>query len=122
MARTGRIIHTVVHAVFFALSSLTWMFGLLFFIDIVASYIQKGTAEGSELFGIGLGIAILTVFLVIVAIATALFSIIDTVLSVFMIKRSIGGRKVWGIVSLIINVVYVLSSSGFLTYALVMAE
>ena len=122
MARTGRIIHTIAHAVFFALSTVTSAFGLVSFIDIVASYAQKGTAESGELFGIGLGIAILTVFLLFGAIATALFSGIDIVLSVFMIKRSVGGRRVWGIVSLIINVVYVLSSSGFLAYALVMAE
>lgn len=122
MARSGRIIHTVIHAVFFALSTVVFAFGLLSFVDIMASYAQKGTAEGSELFGIGIGIAIITVFLLLAAIATALFSGIDIVLSVFMIKKSIGGRRIWGIVSLIINALYVLSSSGFLAYALIMAE
>ena len=121
MARTGRIVHTVFHSIFFALSTVGAGLLVLFALDLVASYAQKSTAAEEDLFGIGLGIAILTVFIVIGAIATAVFSAVSVLLSAFIIKKSVGKRRVWGIVSTSLSGAYILCSGLSVLFAVIAA-
>ncbi len=114
MARTGRIIHTVAHSVFFVLSSIFAGWLLAFVCDLIGCIAKKGTAEEGDLFGLGLSIAILVIFVVIGAIATSVLSLASVTLSAFLIKKSEGKRRVWGIVSLVISIVYFALSAGSL--------
>lgn len=122
MVRTGRIIHTAVHGMLFALSSVASGFVLALLIDLIVYYARRGTADEGDLLGIGLSIAFLTLFIVIGAIAASVLSLACTVLSAFLVKWSSGKRKVWGTASLALSIAYVLLSIASVLYAIIAAK
>ena len=122
MARTGRIIHTIAHSVLFVLSSIFAGCLLAFVCDLIGCIAKKGTADEGDLLGLGLSIAILVIFIVIGAIATSVISLVSVTLSAFLIKKSEGKRRVWGIVSLVISIAYVALSAGSFLYVVLIPK
>ena len=122
MSRAGRIVHSVFHALFFVLSSISVGFTSVLFIDLIISYLERGTASEEDMLGIGIGIAFLSVFIIIFAIAGAALSVISTVLSAFLIKKSIGVRRAFGIVSLVLSILYIVLSLSSVLYTVTVAN
>ena len=122
MARAGRIVHSVFHGLFFVLSSIAAGFTSVFFVDLVISYLERGTASEEDMLGIGISIAFLSVFIIIFAISGAALSLISTVLSAFLVKKSAGGRRVFGIISLVLSILYILLSVSSVIYMLLAAN
>ena len=108
------VVHTVFTSIMLAISIFLAFFLVVFDYDFFAIKAMEAV-EGGDQLAQGLSLAIVVVFIIYGAIALAVSSLIGTVLSSTMVKFRSGGTRVYGVVSLIMQLVFfVLAVASFL--------
>lgn len=103
------IVHTVFVAIFLVAAALSAVY--LASMDIeVLRLLSLPEADGSDGLGQGLGIGIGAVLIIIFSISTAILSAIGTVISGTAVKLRYGGVKVFAVVALILEIIFIVLS------------
>lgn len=110
----GRVVHITAAIILLVAATVaiafTVYFGVEFFVTRAEHNALEGTGE-SQL-GTGIAQAFLIVFALIGVVVSVALSIISLVLSVTVFKYRVGREKTFGLVSIILNALYILVAGG----------
>lgn len=104
---TSSVVHTVFTALLLAVSVFLAVVLAIFDYDFFTVRAMEALESGEQL-AQGLGLAIIIIFVIVDAIALAASSVIGTVLSATMVKLRFGGVKVFGTVSLVMQLIFLI--------------
>lgn len=119
----GRVAHLTASIILLIAATLVIAFAVYIGVSFFITHAEHEAlaAAGENQLGTGLGLAILLAVYLVAAFVGVVLSIISLVLSITVIKFRVGREKVFGIVSVIGNGVYIISALGiFLTMLLVL--
>ena len=104
---------TIIQAILLGLALVTTCFAVAFAVSFLSIEDAATDSTTSEQIGVGLSRAFSAVFFVISAIATAILTIPGEILAIWLARKTEGGKKIFGVCSIVAYAVFVLVCGVF---------
>ena len=104
--KRGKIAFTVLNSVVLVIVSFLVVYGIWLAVDLKTLPDVPPDAEWNESLGVNLSRGILTIFIILDAVVTAVLSAIGEIFSVVLIRKTDGKPRVYGIITAVIYAVY----------------